>query len=61
MHVHNEPSSKPTHGEHCLYLLAEAERIITRTSMDWSAAEVAAVSDRLAQIAEMLMAAGLRH
>jgi hypothetical protein len=53
-HADNEPMSRPTHHEHCLYLLAEVERMIDRAAADWSRAEVSVVKSRLTQIAEML-------
>jgi hypothetical protein len=53
-HADDEPASRPTHHEHCLYLLAEAERMVDRAAEEWSPAETAAVASRLMQIAEKL-------
>jgi hypothetical protein len=50
----DEPTPRPTHHQHCLYLLAEAERMIDRTAADWSGPEVGLVKSRLVQIAETL-------
>ena len=53
-HADDDPSSKPTHHQHCLYLLAEAERMIDRTAAEWRPEETASVKSRLMQIAEKL-------
>ena len=50
----DEPTPIPTHHQHCLYLLAEAERMIDRTAADWSSAEASLVKSRLAELAETL-------
>jgi hypothetical protein len=50
----DEPSSRPTHYQHCLYLLAEAERMTERAAAEWSPAEAASVKCRLMRIAEKL-------
>jgi len=56
----DEPFPRPSHHQHCLYLLAEAERIIDRTAAKWPIAEVDAVKSRLKQIAEKLTGASAR-
>ncbi len=53
-HTLDEPSSKPEHYQHCLYLLAEAERMIDRTASAWPPDGVGSVRARLLQIADKL-------
>lgn len=53
-HANDGPSSRPTHHQHCLYLLAEAERMIDRAAGEWSVTETASVASRLLQITEKL-------
>jgi hypothetical protein len=53
-HADDEPASRPAHYQHCLYLLAEAERVIDRTAAEWPPAEAALVKSRLLQVAEKL-------
>jgi hypothetical protein len=50
----DEPRSMPTHYQHCLYLLAEAERMVDRAAAAWSTAETGLVKSRLKQIAAKL-------
>jgi len=52
--VGDEPSSRLMHHQHCLYLLAEAERMIDRTGAGWSPAEAGLVKFRLLRISEKL-------
>jgi hypothetical protein len=47
-------SSRPTHYQHCLYLIAEAERMIDRAAAGWSPSEATLIKSRLVQIAERL-------
>jgi hypothetical protein len=56
----NDSSLTPTHFERCLYLLAEADRVIDRTAADWTQAETGAVGVRLAAIAQRLARAATR-
>ena len=53
-HADGEPASRALHSEHCLYLLAEADRVIAQTSAGWSPAEAGLVKSRLLQISERL-------
>jgi hypothetical protein len=57
MPADDEQSSTPPRYQHCLYLLAEAERMIDRAAAEWSPAEAASIAARLLQIAEKLTGA----
>jgi hypothetical protein len=54
MPADDEAPDRPSHYQHCLYLLAEAERMIDRAAAEWSPAEAAAITARIARIAERL-------
>jgi hypothetical protein len=53
-HADDEPSPRSTHYQHCLYLLAELERMIDRTAAGWSPAEAGFARSRLMQIGDKL-------
>ena len=60
MSADNEAPTRPSHHQHCLYLLAETERMIDRAAAEWSPAEAALITARLVQIAEGLTRARAR-
>jgi hypothetical protein len=50
----DDPSATPIRYQHCLYLLAETERVIDRSATEWSPVEAASVAARLVRLAERL-------
>ena len=53
----DETRFRPSHHQHCLFLISEAERMIDRAAGEWSQAELSSVKSRLARITEKLMRA----
>jgi hypothetical protein len=52
--AHFEGELSPLRYEHCLYLLAEIDRLVDTAVAAWSAGEAGAIESRLVQIIEKL-------